>query len=326
MMSANATQDDLVKHAASLWVLLQDNPDDPEFSAHIDRWRQADPSHDAAWQEVCDLDQLFNQLQPTAPLPRPQPRIRQRHFAPTPQPKRRRGLMIGLATAAAISLAVYLGPDVFTQFQADEFTGRSETRAVALADGSTVHLGADSAITVDLSTSERHISLLKGEAFFEVAHEPSRPFRVTSGSVSATALGTSFLVQNFDEDDEVLVSTGTVLVRKDASTSAGQTLSPGQWARADTNGDIKTGQRAPEAATAFLHDRLVAMDQPVAHALQSLQRNFNGKVIILPADLKGKNITGVYDVTRPVAAARAMVQPFDGSVWMLSNWVMVVSL
>lgn len=317
--------DDVATQATSLWVLWQETPDDPEITAQVTEWREADPSHDAAWHEVCDLNQLFEQMRPPASTARPRPQIRQRNLAPPPQHKRSMRRFAGLAAAASVGMAMLLGPDLLTRLQADHFTGRSETRAVALVDGSTVYLGADSAIRVDVDQNAREIELLQGEAFFEVTHDPTRPFRVTSGTVSATALGTSFLVQHFDKESEVLVKTGKVLVHQDVEAWPGETLASGQWIRSHTNGEIESGLRAPEAATAFLQNRLVAMDRPVAEMLDSLQRHFAGKIIVLPANLQGKNITGVYDATRPLAAAQAMVQPFDGQVWMLSDWVLVVS-
>jgi transmembrane sensor len=66
---------------------------------------------------------------------------------------------------------------------------------VELADGSKVTLNSDSLIQADYTGNERNISLLRGEAYFEVAKNKTRPFIVTAGSRQVIALGTAFNVR-----------------------------------------------------------------------------------------------------------------------------------
>ncbi|AQS40110.1 FecR family protein [Shewanella psychrophila] len=90
----------------------------------------------------------------------------------------------------------------------------------SLPDGSTVQLNTNSAIKVNYSSSYRQLTLIRGEAKFDVAKDRSRPFTVTVGEQSFTALGTIFNVQkNNDLDMELVVSHGRVLV-----TIAGQSI------------------------------------------------------------------------------------------------------
>jgi ferric-dicitrate binding protein FerR (iron transport regulator) len=71
-------------------------------------------------------------------------------------------------------------------------SGRGENRSVSLAAGSTVILGGDSRIDVRYSEHERHIELVRGEAFFKVAHDSERPPTVSAGHAIVTAVGTAF--------------------------------------------------------------------------------------------------------------------------------------
>ncbi|PXA94395.1 hypothetical protein DMC47_20780 [Nostoc sp. 3335mG] len=83
-------------------------------------------------------------------------------------------------------------------------TVAGETRVVRLADGSTVHLGADTILEVDIGNGQRDLRLSRGQARFEVAHE-ARPFIVHAGGGSVTARGTVF--------DVALTPAGKVDVR-----------------------------------------------------------------------------------------------------------------
>ena len=85
---------------------------------------------------------------------------------------------------------------------------------MTLADGSKLHLNTNSVVTVDFSSTARNIVLLKGEAHFEVAHDTSRPFSVTAGNNTVTAVGTAFNMQYVDDNAfELVVTDGKVLVK-----------------------------------------------------------------------------------------------------------------
>lgn len=70
-----------------------------------------------------------------------------------------------------------------------------EQRVVHLDDGSRVSLNSDSQLRVSFSQEQRRVVLSRGEAYFEVAHNPDRPFVVSAGGHDVTAVGTSFQVR-----------------------------------------------------------------------------------------------------------------------------------
>jgi transmembrane sensor len=87
-----------------------------------------------------------------------------------------------------------------------------EARLIELADGSKVRLNTDSAIDVKLEERNRTIRFLKGEARFDVAHDPKRPFLVTARDGSVQALGTVFNLRQRKDFTEVTVIEGQVAV------------------------------------------------------------------------------------------------------------------
>lgn len=93
--------------------------------------------------------------------------------------------------------------------------GRKST--ISLKDGSKVILNSESSIIYDenFASDTREIEL-NGEAFFEVAHNPEKPFIVKSGAISTVALGTSFNVCNYaDGDLMVILVSGKVRIEQD---------------------------------------------------------------------------------------------------------------
>ena len=129
------------------------------------------------------------------------------------------------------------GPQVLTS------TNPSGQRSnIFLPDGSTVILAAESSISYlsEFPGKERRVEL-EGEAFFEVIDDPLRPFSVISGKVVTTALGTSFNINSFDEDVQVSLVSGKVLVEVPGNDSTSQVLGPGEQAvYIDAGATLKT--------------------------------------------------------------------------------------
>ncbi|GAB3664832.1 hypothetical protein GCM10028791_40530 [Echinicola sediminis] len=87
-------------------------------------------------------------------------------------------------------------------------------KSVSLPDGSRVILNAGSSISYPEEFGASREIELKGQAFFDVKRDPSRPFIVKSGDLQTTVLGTSFDVKAYEDQDQlhVAVVTGKVKV------------------------------------------------------------------------------------------------------------------
>ncbi|MBO3698697.1 FecR family protein [Roseivirga sp. E12] len=108
---------------------------------------------------------------------------------------------------------------------------------VLLADGSVVWLNEGAVLDYpeEFTASTREVSLT-GEAFFEVSHNPDKPFIVEADGTTTEVLGTSFTIT--EEDGEVLrlvLATGKVRFTKDNQQA---TLTPGQMIVVDANGKV----------------------------------------------------------------------------------------
>lgn len=87
-----------------------------------------------------------------------------------------------------------------------------EQRSIRLADGSVVTLNSRSRVLVRFTKQERAVELLDGQALFQVAKNPARPFVVRSGDANVRAVGTQFDVYKKRSGTIVTVLEGKVAV------------------------------------------------------------------------------------------------------------------
>jgi transmembrane sensor len=123
-------------------------------------------------------------------------------------------------------------------------TPRGRQYQLILEDGSKVWLNAASSIRFPTSFSDKERAVeITGEAYFEVAHNPSKPFIVSVNDMKVEVLGTHFNINSYS--DEALVKTtlleGAVKVTKGGAV---QMLSPGQQAGLNAQGEIRLNKNA----------------------------------------------------------------------------------
>lgn len=105
---------------------------------------------------------------------------------------------------------IYSLPDTIPPTTILYQTAVGNQRTVKLSDGSTAFINTDSKVEVTYSDDRRDVRLLKGEAYFEVAHNDVRPFTVFSGDRMVRDIGTAFDVRLLQNAVEVTVTKGAV--------------------------------------------------------------------------------------------------------------------
>lgn len=213
------------------------------------------------------------------------PDLREVAFAPragAPRPRVRRTQ----ALAVVLLLAGGAGWGAWWQLggrhEADYASAVGEVREVALADGSRAILSSDSRLQVRMDRRERHLALARGEAFFEVARDPVRPFVVEAGGHRATAIGTHYAVRRDADTLRVVVTEGRVRLESepgaDGHTRPVSLLPAGSVATAGRNG-VLVRSLALEDAQRYLEWRqgfLAFDDVPLTQAAAEFNR-FNSR-------------------------------------------------
>jgi transmembrane sensor len=177
-----------------------------------------------------------------------------------------------------------------------------------LPDGSVLHLNGDSAVTARFSSGERRIDIDHGQAFFEVAHDGSRPFRVIAGTVSTVAIGTEFDVARRVDTTVITVVQGQVAV----FPSPAGTVSSGGAAGPPPPGSLHVGAgqqvhisagQLPEAATAadlyqaeaWLQRQIVFKHQPLGEVAAEFSRYNAIRITITDPALSALPVSGVFN-------------------------------
>ncbi len=158
------------------------------------------------------------------------------------QAKRSAGVRRVMVGAIAASLVAVVGIVIATMDR--DYDGRyataiGEQETVNLPDGSTIILNTNSAFEVAFKGGARRITMSKGEAFFDVAHDPNKPFSVATDKGVVTAVGTAFSVRVHDDKIDVLVTEGRVAL---AAVQNNDAAAPEQSAQSAQITEISAGQ------------------------------------------------------------------------------------
>jgi transmembrane sensor len=323
---------ELVEAAAAAWLSLRDRGMSAAETAEFVRWLQQDPQHAAVFAELDGVWKDFDRLGavaatgPNAPAidgDLLEPRIPSRHHHAV------RWAAIGVAAAAAI---VVLSVSHVRAPRHTAETAIGAFQKLDLADGSVVQLNTDSAIDATLSASERRVRVVRGEVFFTVAKDPSRPFIVTSGPVAIVAVGTAFNVRQRVAAVEILVTEGRVRV-DDArqghsllpvpAPAAQPLLFAGERATvsvsgADANAPAATVEKISAAhaqrALAWQERRLEFDAVPLAEVIREFNRYNQRQLVIADSTLAGKRFSGTFRADGYETLVRLLETDFGVSV------------
>lgn len=300
-----------IEAAAAAWLSLRDRGLGPEETAELMRWLQQDPRHAAVFAELDRVWKQFDRLDavPAVASSAPEPDL----LAPRPHARRARSfawLAVGVAAAIAMMLTglAWLSP---ARPSADTAIGAFQK--IDLPDGSTAQLNTNSALETQFTRGERRIRVVRGEVFFHVAPDSTRPFIVACGPVAVRAVGTAFNVRQNDATIEVLVTEGRVSIE---DRDQGRSLLPSSAAAAGEAPRMGAGERAiipvspavtagaatveriPEAvarrALAWQERRLEFDNVPLGDVVREFNRYNRRQLVIADPVLSARRFSGTF--------------------------------
>jgi len=276
------------RQAAIEWWVSQKAGVTPEEQAAFEAWLAADPAHAAAFADIAETFEHVKRVQRLRPARRPA-------FAA------RRTRLAAAAVLAAACLALYVSFDgLSTLLRSDYSTGTGETKSLTLADGSHVALDANSAIAVHFDAGQRHLTLLQGQSWFEVAADQARPFVVEAAGGTIIALGTAFAVELINGGVRVTVAEHQVKV---ASGGENVIVPENEQTAYDKNSPpARPLPAGPSSIAAFRRGKLIVEDRPLSEVLAALGRYRHGFVYCVPAAVCARPVTGVFSTGKPLQA------------------------
>jgi len=175
-------------------------------------------------------------------------------------------------------------------------TARGETGELHTADGSRLHLNADTLLAYRVAGSERRVELRQGEVFFEVAPDPDRPFVITAGASRIEVLGTVFNVNRLGHQVEVRVYEGRVRVAAagNLELAAGDSvLVDGRRLGAVTQFDQSAGRAD------WMQNWLDVTEQPLKDVLLQLQRHSRRDIVLADILSARQKVSGRFRLDQP---------------------------
>ena len=326
---------------AVAWLARRDSGEwSPEEQSQLEEWLASSVAHrvaflrlEAGWDEARRLKAL-GAGRPQGVVP-PTGAWRQSPFFESPrgtvsstaarEPSGRRRRRLWFTAAASVVLVLGLTQYVRLCESGDRYsTPIGGISSVPLQDGSKITLNTQSQVHVDLSAGERRVDLDRGEAFFEVAKDPKRPFVVRAGDKRIVAVGTQFSVRRNGDDVRVVVTEGTVRLESNGgalhlresgdapnlvpTTPAAIPLTAGSVARARDRDLLLQSEplRQAEAMLSWRQGYLTFHDTPLGDAIAEFNRYNVHQIQIGDPTVASIEISGTFRPTNYNAFVRLL--------------------
>ncbi|HEV7609208.1 MAG TPA: FecR domain-containing protein [Steroidobacteraceae bacterium] len=300
----------LAEQAAYWWQVFHDGEASAAEHREFADWVARSPERVEAYLETARLDKALRAPTVRWPDTSAEQLIRDARTAPAEpvqlprraaaEPERREVRFtprLGFALAASLIVAVGIAWTMLRQPE-QYMTAFGEQRSVMLADGTRVTLNTASKIEVELGEKHRLVRLVQGEALFEVAHDPTRPFDVSAGNATVRAVGTQFNVDARPRQTTVTVVEGRVafMTGKAPILVAGDRLVVDAAGTAVVSHGTNVG-----AALAWTRHQLVFERRALGEVAAEFNRYNRGRITIESASLREQEVTGVFQSNDPAS-------------------------
>lgn len=175
---------------------------------------------------------------------------------------------------------------------------------MTFTDGSHVWLNAGSSVTYPVAFvgNERKVTIT-GEAYFEVVHNSTMPFKVSKGEMEITVLGTHFNVNAYDDEKDIRVTLleGSVKVSNDKQLL---TIKPNQQAVLKEDQSIELNKNVNvEEVMAWKNGLFQFEGASVESIMRQISRWYDVQIVY---EVNAKNLHFSGDITRATEASKVL--------------------
>lgn len=295
---------------ASAWVatLHGDNRTE-ETERAFARWMRDDPGNAQAFEQITELWEVTRNL--------PRRAVRR------PSGRRDRTRRLFATAASAILATALVAAAFFTLRNPSISTDVGELRILALEDDTQITLNTRTRIQYRYDHEHRHVDLHEGEALFEIAKDPSRPFTVTVSGHTITALGTSFVVRSDARQFAVTLLNGSVSVMEEGASrqppvagrneasGADQILTPGERLTLARAATPRIDWPELENVLAWRQREVKLNETPLPEALAEMNRYSKRRLTVAVPGAAEILVTGLFRAGDSLSFARAVADAYD---------------
>lgn len=217
MSKTNTSQlSSINKDAARWFIRMQDAPIDSPERTQFETWLMQSERHQVEYASIADawngIDSI-DELKKLAAVKQANQFLKKNQHR-----KKIQSALSVLSVCFVFVLAGILGKQQYQQWlakptmQMASESSASQILTQPLEDGSEITLNVSSKIQVTYYHNRRHVALLQGEAIFNIAKDPNRPFIVETDTAKIKVLGTRFAVNKLSRLVRVSVDHGSVQV------------------------------------------------------------------------------------------------------------------
>jgi len=236
-------------------------------------------------------------------------------------PRKQTSLWTGIALAASLMFAAVLIGINYTAVETHQYvTAVGQQKRLQLEDGSRVILNTNSQLKFSESSDSRLATLVRGEALFEVTHNPNKPFIIDTANGLVRVLGTRFSVRAEPRSTTVTVLEGKVGLTNTLNISEASALNPELEATlvADQQLTLNEASRglAPrlvnaQALTAWQEGKLVYENTPLPEIVKDLSRYFDGRIELADPSLYHIQVVAVLELKSKRTTLNALKTAFS---------------
>jgi len=274
---------DQISQAAHWMARLWSDNATAQDHAACAHWRQADPAHEHAWQQLQQLQLRFDAV-PTDGA--------SRILGRRNEVSRRRMLAIAGLLCSGAGLAAMGSRQQWQPLTADQRTGTGERRELQLADGTRLLLNTATSLNLKSSAGGHQLQLLQGELLV-TSNTNALPLQLHCRDGLITPQSSRFCLRQYAHDSQLSVFSGNVQISL-AATGSSAVLAAGEATRFSRS-LIATPQMVDPTALAWTEGKLVAERLPLTHFIAELGRYRPGVLRIDPS-LAVLQITGVFSL------------------------------
>lgn len=278
------------EHAAEVFAQRRWGHWSEADQAELDLWLAQSARHEVAWLRVNSIADRGDQLAALNAIALKRAQSRKRERSST-----RWWLVSGLVAASLALLLPSAVSYVAEMMRPPDRTYSTEVggrTTLKFADGSVFDLNTNTTLRTRMTNAERIVWLEKGEVWFHVTHDASRPFTVIVDKSRITDLGTEFLVTKRVDGTEIALVSGKAALTSEGAPAA--TLSPGDDATVTAAALLVTRKstRALADALAWRRGMLVFHDTRLVDAVHEINRYTQVKLVISDPSIADLRFSG----------------------------------